>query len=318
VRAVIFGGAGFIGTHLAKALIEQGDDVTVADIAAAERPVAGVRYERVDVRERILLERSAPFDAVYNFAAVHRTPGHEPFEYYETNVRGALNVTQWCEDGGEKYIGFTSSIAVYGPTEDPKSETSPLAPNSEYGRSKLIAEEIHDKWLRGSEGRKLITLRPAVVFGLGEHGNFTRLANALEKKRFMYAGRTDVIKSCGYVGELVQALQFAEGLGEREVLFNFCYKDRYDIQQICEAFHDVAGYDLPRMMPKRLLNAAMKILKTVNPSHKGSISAARVAKLTASTNIVPANLESFGYEWKTDIRSALSDWMGESEGQSFQ
>src|SRR5256885_10959409 len=61
------------------------------------------------------------FRSVFNLAAVHRTPGHPDHEYYDTNVAGALNVTAWCESQEIDSLAFTSSISVYGPTEDRKS-----------------------------------------------------------------------------------------------------------------------------------------------------------------------------------------------------
>lgn len=317
MRAIVFGGSGFIGTHLARDLVAAGGDVVVADIMKGHVAVPGTDFEYCDVREPITIPHHEPFDVVYNLAAVHRTPGHQPAEYYETNVSGAQNIMDWCADGGEMSVVFTSSIAVYGPSEDPKYETTPPRPNSDYGRSKLIAESIHRRWRTSGPGRRLAIVRPAVVFGPGEHGNFTRLASALRRGRFAYAGRTNTIKSCGYVSDLVRAMRYIESLDDCEVIFNYCYPQRYTIAQICEAFHQVAGFALPRTIPPALMTSVMRALKLVNPSEKGNLSAARVKKLTASTNIVPEVLMSRGFEWETDIRSALEAWQSES-GDRFE
>jgi nucleoside-diphosphate-sugar epimerase len=218
---------------------------------------------------------------------------------------------------GCPYICFTSSISVYGPTEEPRSEAAQPAPNSDYGRSKLLAEQIHRHWLSDSSERRLIIVRPAVVFGRGEHGNFTRLAHALERRRFAYAGRTDVIKSCGYVGEFAHVLRFAEALGRRELTLNFCYPARYTIEDICRTFADVAGYHTPPMIPPMLMSSVLKTLRVINPADKGTVSAARVAKLTASTNIVPVTLQDLGYTWHSDLPAAIKDWYADSGGGSF-
>ncbi len=79
---------------------------------------------------------------------------------------------------GASSLFFTSSISVYGPTEEPRTESSPLAPVSAYGESKLEAEGIHRRWVEAAAGRRLVVVRPAAVFGPGENGNFTRLAAA--------------------------------------------------------------------------------------------------------------------------------------------
>ncbi len=85
-------------------------------------------------------------------------------------------------------------------------------PVSDYGRSKLLAEGIHRQWLAGEAARRLVIARPAVIFGQGEGGNFTRLAKALRKGTFVYPGRKDTIKCCGYVGEIVRSMDHAMGL----------------------------------------------------------------------------------------------------------
>ena len=85
-------------------------------------------------------------DVIFNFAAVHRTPGHEDHEYFETNICGAKNVVAFAEKWNIKKIVFTSSIAPYGAAEELKKETTLPTPNTAYGISKLVAEKIHEKW----------------------------------------------------------------------------------------------------------------------------------------------------------------------------
>ena len=318
MRCLIFGGSGFIGSHLARTLCADGGEVVIADLTAPAVLPPGASFVRCDVRRPITVDPGAGFDRVVNLAAIHRTPGHESSEYYETNVLGAQNVVAWCEVTGHQTLLFTSSISVYGPSEELKSEQSEPTPNSDYGRSKLIAESIHRHWAESSPEHRLIVVRPAVVFGKGEHGNFTRLAHALARRRFLYAGRTDVIKSCGYVEDLVDALLFVDGLGKPESTFNFCYDHRYTIEEICTAFHHVAGYPLPRMLPPRLLRSAMTTLRVVNPRDRGPIVAARLAKLTLSTNIEPAFLREQGYEWRSDLSGGLRAWLADTGTGSFE
>ena len=69
-------------------------------------------------------------DVIFNFAAVHRTPGHEDHEYFETNIRGAENVVAFAEKWNIKKVVFTSSIAPYGAAEELKKETTLPTPNT--------------------------------------------------------------------------------------------------------------------------------------------------------------------------------------------
>ena len=103
--AIIFGGSGFIGLHLAEELESCDYEVVIADLIP---PNSGVfKFLSCDVRNPIDIKLDSPPDIVFNLAAVHRTPGHSPAEYYETNVKGALNVTRWATENCVKKILFT-------------------------------------------------------------------------------------------------------------------------------------------------------------------------------------------------------------------
>ena len=318
--AVLFGGSGFVGTYLAAQLASRGMRVVAADLVPASRPLpAGVSFEQCDVREQIELPVDAAPDLVVNLAAVHRTPGHPDHEYYDANVRGATNVADWCRRIEARTLCFTSSISVYGPGEATKDETSALTPVSAYGRSKAMAEEIHRLWLTSSgPGARLITIRPAVVFGPGERGNFTRLASAMASGRFVYPGRADAIKACGYVSDLVRAIDFAVGLDDSEITFNYCYPTPYTLTDVCEAFHEVAGYPLPRRIPRSVIAAVVAGSRALSAAGVEPQSVERVQKLLQSTNVRPAELLRRGFEWETDLVSSLRRWQEESVSGGFE
>lgn len=318
---IVFGGSGFIGRHLSASLARAGKRVLSADILPLEPAIAGVESVRCDVREPIPLDlggvHAGARAVVYNLAAVHRTPGHPAREYYDTNVSGALNVTDYCRQLGVRRLVFTSSISVYGPGEDAKEETTPLAPESPYGCSKLQAERIHANWQAECESHRLVIVRPAVVFGPGENGNFTRLAAALRGRRFVYPGRRDTIKSCGYVDELLSTIEFALGLDRPSYLYNFCYPERTTIEDICHTFQQVAGFGLPwGTMPYGLMRLAaqpFELLQAVGV--RTGIHRERIDKLVRSTNVVPRALLGSGYEFRTNLVSALTGWRETCDGR---
>ncbi|PTW55765.1 nucleoside-diphosphate-sugar epimerase [Breoghania corrubedonensis] len=319
--AIVFGGAGFIGTHLLEHLVAQGHHARVvcADIRDPKRAVAGVEYLTCDVRETIDAQALGAASIVYNLAAVHTTPGYEDWEYYWTNVLGATHVCDYARAAGCQTMVFTSSISVYGPCEEPKDETGLLEPNSAYGRSKYQAEEIHRAWRRAGEGRTLRIARPAVVFGPGEGGNFTRLAALLKKGRMVYPGRKETIKACGYVGELIRMFDFALARGEAEIIFNFAYRERYTTEDICNAFRRVADFKAPLgVIPLPVMMAgglAFEVLGLLGK--KTSVNRARVMKLVHSTNVVPGVLPAMGYEYETDLEEALRRWQAADPSGEF-
>ena len=252
---------------------------------------------------------------IFNLAAVHTTPGHEEWEYYHTNVLAACHICQYASAVGATKIIFTSSIAVYGPAEAIKDEDLELEPVSAYGRSKAMAEAIHQLWQsERPEQRQLTVVRPAVIYGFKERGNFTRLAQLLGKGRFVYPGRKDAIKSCGYVKDLVSSMLYMSEKTEGISVYNFCYPERYTTKDICDAFCDVAGFKTPKVVvPLKLMllgGLAFEILGKFGLNTK--VNRERVRKLFYSTNIVPKRLQDAGFSHAYGLRSSLSDWRGSS------
>ena len=150
---VIFGGAGYIGTHLTRYLLstKRFDHVHLADIRQPDWEMENVSSSITDVRQPIPKELISEQPTwIFNFAAIHREPGHEPHEYFDTNLAGARNVCAYADAVGCENVFFTSSISVYGPTIGPTTEEARICPNSPYGGSKYPAEVIHELWLAGA------------------------------------------------------------------------------------------------------------------------------------------------------------------------
>ncbi len=314
--SVVLGANGFIGTRLQRRLAAAGDQVTAVDLLPPRETIQGVRQAPADVRAPLAIELGQGAQILYNLAAVHRTPGHPDHEYYDTNVAGALHAVQLAEACGISTIVFTSSISVYGPSEDLLDEAAPLKPVSAYGRSKRLAEVIHQRWARAAPGRKLVIVRPGVVFGPGERGNYSHLAKALSKGYFLYPGRRDTIKSGGYVDELLRAIEFALTRPEPEILFNYAYPDPSTTEDIVQAFERVCGFRRnPPTLPIAPLLVAASVFEGLSAfGVKTPIHRQRVMKLVQSTRIEPGWLKSVDYHFSTRLESALEAWRDETSG----
>ena len=305
---IIFGGCGFIGTHMANLLREKYPDakVYIADIQAE-----GSEFLRwVDVRKPINMGGDFGKNTlIFNFAAIHRTPGHPDYAYFETNIRGAENVCNFARKHGIENIVFTSSIAPYGASEELKTEETLPTPNTPYGISKLVAEKIHREWAAEDECRRLSIVRPGIVFGKGEHGNMTRLYKALERHRFAYAGRDDTIKACIYVKDLVRVmLEMAENeKAEHIQLHNCCYYPSFTIEEIATTMLESIGMKrhIP-FIPRKPIMAVASFCGALGGLGLG-ICPARVKKLMVSTNIDGHKL-SQNYPLSYSLKDAYSDW----------
>jgi GlcNAc-P-P-Und epimerase len=322
-QAIVFGGAGFIGSHFLKRLAEthRYDRLFCVDISKPRFASESVDYLNRDIRQPIPpdLCGDGPFD-IFNFAAVHTTPGHEDWEYYWTNVNGAANVCRFASDVDADYMLFTSTMGVYGPSEAAKDENATLEPAGAYGRSKILAERIHQSWQADRpERRRLTIVRPGVVYGLAERGNFTRLSRVLRQRRFVYPGRTDTIKACGYVEDLVSSMIQMGDRNDGVFLYNFCHPQGYTSKDICKAFAKVAGYPEPRIVvPLWMLSSAalgFEVLSTVGV--KTDINRARVRKLYQSTNMTPKRLQEVGFRYRYDLVAGLSAWKQSSQMSDF-
>ncbi|KKB09795.1 NAD-dependent epimerase/dehydratase family protein [Devosia chinhatensis] len=310
--AIIFGGCGFFGTHLARhlALDDTVTRIILADIREPRELTAKSEYVRCDVREPIDIAVEGK-SVIYNFAAVHTTPGHEDWEYYWANVRGAIEVCRFAERKGCTRIFFTSTMGIYGPQEDIVDEQTVAQPVSAYGKSKLLAEKIHEDWqARHADSRRLVIMRPAVTFGEGEHGNFERLAGLLRRGLFVYPVRKTTIKACAPVEEMPECFAYMAAFDEPVIRFIFAYPDRTTTEDINRGFHEAAGYKMPGVVvPGWIINtAALGFEVLAKLGLKTSINRARVRKLVQSTNIYPRELVSRGWTFKLPLAEALRRW----------
>lgn len=241
----------------------------------------------------------------------------------------------FAEKWNIKKIVFTSSIAPYGAAEELKKETTLPTPNTAYGISKLVAEKIHEKWQNGdAEHRQLTIVRPGVVFGKGENGNFTRLYWAIRGHKFAYPGRKDTIKACIYVKELVRFMlwKVEEGVNTNNSnntngadvksakgveIYNCCFEPAYTIQHIVEAMKKATGLtqfvlDIPNWVIMPMARAAMLLGSPMG------ICPARVKKLQISTNICGEKLKNCGYQFKWSFEEALADWFEDNDRKGLK
>ena len=309
---VIFGGAGFIGTHMARHFLRSGrfDHVYLVDIRPSPLAgQAGITALEWDVRKSIPadLVPECP-EWIFNLAAVHREPGHVAIEYFDTNLKGARNVCNFACEIKCKNIYFTSSISVYGPTTGPTSESSPICPITPYGGSKYPAELIHEGWCLAANDRRLIIVRPGVVYGPGDPGNILRMIRAIKRGYFVFPGSPKVHKSYAYIYGLLESVDFMMAARDQYVVYNY-------VESPTESLEEIAGYTKRFLnsrapiisLPTWLLLPVAKFIQMLvgarNPVHP-----VRVKKAGMSTHIVPQKLIDMGFKFQYTFNESLKHW----------
>ena len=152
-RILVTGGAGYIGSHTVRQLLQQGHDVTVADNLSKgyRHNVPAGRLHEIDIADTSALQRlmgEKGADAVIHFAAFIAVGEsmREPARYFTNNVCGSLSLLDAMVRAGVKHIVFSSTAAVYGhPHANPILETFPIQAVNPYGESKVMVETLL-KW----------------------------------------------------------------------------------------------------------------------------------------------------------------------------
>ena len=175
MKYVITGGAGFIGSHITKTLVEQGHNVTILDNLNTgkeknlELIKEKINFVKGDIRDNKLLEEiMVDTDGVFHQAALASVQDSfsKPDEYHDLNVNGTENILKLAKKNDFKVV-YASSSSVYGnPEKIPIEESDSKNPINPYAETKLRKEELAAKYSK--IGVKVIGLRYFNVFGKGQ------------------------------------------------------------------------------------------------------------------------------------------------------
>jgi UDP-glucose 4-epimerase len=261
VRALVTGGAGFIGSNLVDALIERGDSVEVVDnLSSGKRENVSERAQlhELDVREPLngVFADLKP-DVCFHLAAQAdvRVSIERPDYDAEVNVIGTLRVLEAAHAAGSRVVFASTGGAIYGECDAPADESSERRPLAPYGAAKLAGEEYLLTYRR-LYGMSNVVLRFANVFGPRQdpHGEAGVVAIFLGRLRDAEIcnifGDGEQERDYVYVGDVVQAaLVAAEVEGG---VFNVGTGRATSVLELYELCRKVAGSGLtPRLSPAR-------------------------------------------------------------------
>lgn len=264
---LVTGGAGFIGSHLVRELVRQGQQVTVFDdfssssLSSLSSVREKIRLVKGDVRDLSALQDAfRKVDFVLHHAAFVSVPKSVEFpaETAEINVRGTANVLAAARQNGVRRIVFASSSAVYGNGKDlPYKETAPADCQSPYASSKWDGERLCRKYAQ--DGLETVILRYFNVFGPGQNPYSAYAAVITKFMDFACANKPFQIDWDGrqsrdfiHVADIVQANLLAALKGASGEVYNVASGETCSLLALADAVERASGRKLERIFrPKR-------------------------------------------------------------------
>lgn len=171
-KYLVTGGAGFIGSNIAKTLEAQGHEVTVLDDFSKNGHFKNLIGFKGDVITADLFEYMPTdmyFDAIFHEAAITDTTVMDQKAMMEQNVEAFKNLLAFAADNEIKKVIYASSAATYGNGPVPNVETQPTHPENVYGFSKAIMDNVARQFADDNNDMKIIGLRYFNVYGPGEY-----------------------------------------------------------------------------------------------------------------------------------------------------
>ena len=274
----VTGGAGYIGSAAAEALLAAGHRVTVYDSLVSGHRSAVPRQAKFiqgDLADRQALASAIDvggFEAVMHFAAFIEAGESmtDPGKYFYNNLALSLGLIEACARAGVPRFVLSSSAAVYASSDSPLSEDSPLGPASVYGQTKLMIEQVLE-WYRRLGGLHYACLRyfnaAGALPGKGEdhqpesHLIPLVLRVALGQRRSVSLYGTDYptpdgtcIRDYIHIADLIQAHLLAlDALsGHDRLIYNLGNGQGYSVREVVETARAVTGHPIPaKESPRR-------------------------------------------------------------------
>lgn len=279
----VTGGAGYIGSSTAEALIKAGHSVTVYDSLITghrEAVPAGANFIHASLDDRIALTEALnaqKYDAVMHFAAFIEAGESmkDPGRFFLNNFSNSVQLMDIAVQAGVRKMVFSSTAAVYQSSEEPLTEDSPIGPTNVYGHTKLMTEQALE-WYRSIFGMHYAILRYfnacGALPGRGEahqpesHLIPRVLQIALGQAESATIFGTDYptpdgtcIRDYIHIADLVSAHILALGALEKrdKMIFNVGSGNGFSVREVIEAARKVTGHAIPAIeQPRRAGDSA--------------------------------------------------------------
>jgi UDP-glucose 4-epimerase len=286
MHVLVTGGAGYIGSSAAAALLEAGHTVTVFDSlvkgyrAAVPQGVEFIQGDLADDGDLQDLFHAQSFDAILHFAAFIEAGESmkDPGRFFQNNFTNSINLLDAACAAGVRQFVFSSSAGVYASKDQPLREDDPLGPASVYGQTKLMVEQALE-WYRAIHGLRFAALRYFNAAGAtpirGEahqpesHLIPLVLKTALGQRESISIFGTDyptpdctAIRDYIHISDLVSAHLLAlEALTDREkIICNLGTGHGYSVREVIDAASEVTGREIKVVEAERRPGDAARLV----------------------------------------------------------
>jgi UDP-glucose 4-epimerase len=223
-KVLVFGGAGFIGSHLTERLIQEGASVTVYDNLKTGRTAnlakvrrhSGFRFIEADVSDRKKVEETVPgHEVIFHFCddSDIRSAAEHPDTFVEQNILGLFYVLEAMRRNGIRVILFPSSTTVFGELAHPPASElhGPMAPLNLYGGAKLASEGLISAWAHTYDFRAIVFRFVGIIGGRMDHGVVHDFVRKLQRDptRLEILGDGTQRRSFVLVDDCLEAMLFA-------------------------------------------------------------------------------------------------------------
>jgi nucleoside-diphosphate-sugar epimerase len=311
-RTLVTGGSGFIGRYVCERLIADGCEVTILDLVPPAWPSDGIRVVVGDVRDPSAVDDAmVGCDEVFHLAAAHHDFGISEATYFDVNEGSAKVLCAAMDRAGIRSACFFSSVAVYGAVPEPRTEESAVAPDSPYGASKLAGEQVFRSWTGQGGDRRVLVIRPAVVFGPRNFANMYALIRQIHSRLFLPIGSGGNVKSTAFVQNLVDATFHLWHCPNRPAfdVYNYADTPHLTSREICDAISEALGRSpLRRSLPLPVALALASPFDAVSrlTGRNLPISSMRVRKLASlQTRFEADKVRQSGFAPAVPLREGL-------------